>query len=87
MICEFPGDNTTVVSLLISGGITDPNWGFELITNGYHNKQLLFNIDVAHLLFIQRPTDVFMTRGMGNAVVISYKYQNIVFNLINVIII
>ena len=24
----FPGDNTPVVSLLPSGGITDPNWGF-----------------------------------------------------------
>ena len=28
MICELPGDNTPVVSLLPSGGITDPNWGF-----------------------------------------------------------
>ena len=28
MICELPGDNTPVVTLLPSGGITDPNWGF-----------------------------------------------------------
>ena len=28
IICELPGDNTPVVSLLPSGGITDPNWGF-----------------------------------------------------------
>ena len=28
MICELPGDNSLVVSLLPSGGITDPNRGF-----------------------------------------------------------
>ena len=28
MICELPGDNTPVVSLLSCGGITDPNWSF-----------------------------------------------------------
>ena len=47
----------------------------EYITNGHHNKQLLLNINFAHLLFIQRPRDVFNTQGMENAVVISYKCQ------------
>ena len=29
MICELPGDNTPVVFLLPSGGITDPMWGLD----------------------------------------------------------
>ena len=28
MICDLPGNYTPVVSLLPTGGITDPNWGF-----------------------------------------------------------